>query len=131
MLLRKGVYPYEPYEYMDSWGKFNETSLPDKEAFYSNLNLEGITEVHVDHRHTNRVFKGFNNKNLGDYHDLYVQSDTILLADIFQHFTDQCLKIYDLDPVHFLSASWLAWQACLKNKSRAITSNRSLPAIDD
>ena len=72
LLLRKGVYPYE---YMDSWGRFNETSLPDKEAFYSNVNMEGIT--YVDYRHAKRVFKNLSNKNLGDYHDLYVQSDTL------------------------------------------------------
>ena len=71
MLLRKGVYPYE---YMDCWERFNERSLPDKEAFYSGLSMEDITDV--DHRHAKRVFKNLNNKNLGDYHDLYVQSDT-------------------------------------------------------
>ena len=67
LLLRKGVYPYE---YMDSWERFDETSMPDKEAFYSSLNMEDITDV--DHRHAKRVFKNLNNKNLGDYHDLYV-----------------------------------------------------------
>ena len=68
MLLRKGVYPYE---YMDSWERFDEEFLPDKEAFYSSLNMEDIT--YVDYRHARRVYKEFNNKNLGDYHDLYVQ----------------------------------------------------------
>ena len=81
LLLRKGVYPYE---YMDSWERFDETSLPDKEAFYSSLNVEDITDV--DHRHAKRLFKSLNNKNLGDYHDLYVQSDTLLLADVFENF---------------------------------------------
>ena len=56
---------------MDNWERFNETSLPDKESFYSNLNMEDITDV--DHSHAKRVFKSLNNKNLGDYHDLYVQ----------------------------------------------------------
>ena len=69
---------------MDSWERINETLLPDKEAFYSNLNLEDITEV--DHRHTKRAFKSLNNKHLGDYHDLHVQSDTLLLADVFENF---------------------------------------------
>ena len=69
---------------MDSWERFNEKSLPDKEAFYSNLNMEDITDV--DHRHAKRVFKSLNNKNLGDYHALYVQSDTLLLADAFENF---------------------------------------------
>ena len=76
MLLRKGNYPYE---YMDSWERFDETSFADKEAFYSSLNMENITDV--DHRHAKRVFKNLNNKNLSDYHDLYVKSDTFLLAD--------------------------------------------------
>ena len=67
---------------MDSWKRFNETSLPNKEAFYSNLNTEDITDV--DHRHAKRVFKNLSNKNLGDYHDLYVQSDTLLLADFLK-----------------------------------------------
>ena len=78
LLLRKGVYPYE---YMDSWERFDETSLPDKEVCYSSLNMENITDV--DYRHAKRVFKNLNNKNLGDYHDLYVQSNTLSLADVF------------------------------------------------
>ena len=79
-----------PYEYMDSWKEFDETSLPDKEAFYSSLNMEDITDV--DHRHANRVFKSLNNKNLGDHHDLYVQSDTVLLADVFKSLRKMCKK---------------------------------------
>ena len=109
LLLRKGVYPYE---YMDNWQRFNETSLPDKEAFYSNLNTEDITNV--DYRHGKTVFEYLINKNLGDYHDLYVQSDTLLLADVFENFRNMCVKVYELDPAHFLSAPGLAWQACLK-----------------
>ena len=108
LLLRKGVYPYE---YMDSWEKFNEASLPSKEDFYSNLNMEDIDDI--DYRHSNNVFKGFKLENLGDYHDLYVQSDTLLLADVFNNFRDMC-KEYELDPAHFLSLSGLAWQAYLK-----------------
>ena len=109
LLLRKGVYPYE---YMDSWEKFNETSLPSKEDFYSNLNMEDISDI--DYRHANNVFKGFKLENLGDYHDLYVQSDTLLLADVFNNFRDMCIKEYELDPAQFLSLPGLAWQACLK-----------------
>ena len=108
-MLRKGVYPYE---YMDSWEKVNETSLPSKEDFYSNLNMEDIDDI--DYRHGNSVFKGFKLENLGDYHDLYVQSDTLLLADVFNNFRDMCIKEYELDPAHFLSLPGLAWQACLK-----------------
>ena len=98
LLLRKGVYPYE---YMDSWEKFNETSLPSKDDFYSNLNMEDIDDI--DYRHGNNVFKGFKLENLGDYHDLYVQSDILLLADVFEKFRDMCIKEFELDPAHFLS----------------------------
>ena len=110
MLLRKGVYPYE---YMDGWDKFNETSIPNKESFYSNLTMENITET--DYIHANNVFKTFKLNNLGDYHDLYVQSDTLLLADVFENFRKACIKTYELDPAHFISLPGLAWQACLKN----------------
>ena len=109
LLLRKGVYPYE---YMDNWERFNETSLPNKESFYSNLNMENIEDI--DYRHGNNVFKIFELKNLGEYHDLYVQSDTLLLADVFENFRNKCLEVYELDPPHFLSLPGLAWQACLK-----------------
>ena len=97
---------------MDSWLISNETSLPDKEAFFSNLHTEDITDT--DHRHAKRVFKSLNNRNLGDYHDLYVQSDPLLLADVFENFRNMCIKVYELDPAHFLSSPGLAWQACLK-----------------
>ena len=86
--------------------------MPDKEAFYSSLNTELITDV--DYRHAKRIFKNFNNKNLGDYHDLYVQSDTLLLGDIFENFRNKCIEISGLDPTHFLSAPGLAWQEFLK-----------------
>ena len=109
ILLRKGVYPYE---YMDGWNKFNEKVLPSKESFYSSLTLENITEV--DYTHANNVFKKFNINNLGEYHDLYVRSDTLLLADIFENFRQSCRKNYELDPAHFISLPGLAWQACLK-----------------
>ena len=109
LLLRKGVYPYE---YMDSWEKFIETSLPSKKEFYSNLNMEDINEI--DYRHANNVFKSFKLENLGDYHDLYVKSDTLLLADVFENFRDVFIKEYELDPAHFVLLPGLAWQACLK-----------------
>ena len=97
---------------MDSWERFNETSLPSKKEFYSNLNMEDIDEI--DYRHGNNVFKSFKLENLGDYHDFYVKSDTLLLADVFENFRDMCLKEYELDPTHFVSLPGLAWQACLK-----------------
>ena len=97
---------------MDSWQKFCETVIPPKEAFYSELNLEDITDK--NYAHAKKVWKVFEIKNRGEYHDLYVQCDTLLLADVFENFRDKCIEIYELDPAHFLSAPGLAWQACLK-----------------
>ena len=111
MLLREGVYPYE---YMDNWERFNKTSLHNKESFYSKFNIENIDDI--DYRHGNNMFKRFKLENLGEYQDLYVKSDTLLLADVFENFTNTCLKVYEFDPVHFLLAG-LAWQACLKKTS--------------
>ena len=109
LLLRKGAYPYK---FMDNCERFDETSLLDKESFYSSLNMENIDDI--DYRHGNNVFKKFKLKNLGENHDLYVQSDTLLLADVFENFRNMCIKVYELDPAHFLSLPGLAWQACLK-----------------
>ena len=109
LLLRKGVYPYK---YMDDWSRFDEEQLPDKRDFYSSLNMEEISGI--DYRHAEKVLNKFNIKNLGEYHDLYVMSGTLLLADIFENFRNMCIKVYGLDPVYFLSAPGLAWQACLK-----------------
>ena len=109
LLLRKGVYPYE---YMDDWEKFNETKLPEKEEFYSNLNLEDIRGA--DCMHAKRVFKDFEIKNLGEYHDLYRKGDVLLLAYVFGSFRKMCLKTYELDPVRFISVSELARQAAFK-----------------
>ena len=85
LLLRKRVYSYE---YMDSWEKFNET-LPEKESFYRELKKEDITDQ--DYAHAQQVWKVFEIKNLGDYHDLYGQSNTLLLADVFENFRDGCI----------------------------------------
>ena len=109
LILRKGVYPYE---YMDSYDRFNEEELPDKSAFYSSFDMEGISDN--DYRHAERVFNKFNSKNLGEYHDIYVQSDTLLLSDIFTNFRKLCLDTYKLDPVCFLSLPGFACRACLK-----------------
>ena len=110
LLLRKGVYPYE---YMDSWERFDETSLPDKKYFYSELNLGDITDK--DYSHAQKVFEEFCT-DIGEYHDLYVQYDILLLADDFEKFRDTCIEIYRLDPSHFLSAPGLAWQPSLKKQ---------------
>ena len=97
LLLRKGVYPYE---YMNNWEKFNEATLPEKQEFYSNLDMECITDE--DYMHGKRVCKDLEIKKLGEYHDLHLKSDTLLLADVFGNFRKMCLKIYELDPAKFL-----------------------------
>ena len=101
-----------PYEYMDEWEKFNETSLPEKEEFCSILNMTDVTDA--AYMHAQRVYKDFEIKNLGEYHDLYLKNYTLLLADVFENFRDMCLKIHHLDPTKFLSALRLAWQAALE-----------------
>ena len=98
--MQKGVYPYE---YMDDWERFNETTLPDS---YIQLNMEDITNA--DYAHAKKVFKDYEIKNLGEYHDSYIQSDTLLLADVFEIFRNMCINIYELDPAKFLSAPGLA-----------------------
>ena len=79
-MFRKDV---SSYEYMDDWKKFNERTLPEKEELYSNLNIEEITDV--DYRHGKRVCKDFELKRLGEYHDLYLKSDMLLLADVLKN----------------------------------------------
>ena len=96
---------------MDDWEKLNESSLPEKEELYSHLNMEDITDA--DYAHAKRVCKDFEIKNLGEYHDLYVKSNTLLLADVFENFRNICINIYELDHAEFLSAPGLAWQAAL------------------
>ena len=108
-MLRKGVYPYED---MDNWEKFDETTLSPKEAFYSNLNLENISDE--AYTHVQKVWKVFEIKNCGECNDLYVQSDTLLLTGVFENFRNMYLEIYELDPTYFVSAPGLAWKACLK-----------------
>ena len=109
LLLRKSVYPYE---YIDDWERFNETALPSKKDFYSNLNLEYIKDKHYEH--AKNVWNTFKIRNLGEYHDLHIQSDTLLLSDVFETFRKTCIKEYELDPCYFGSAPGLSWEACLK-----------------
>ena len=97
---------------MDSWERFKEIVLPNKKYFNSKLNFEYITDK--GYAHARKVFKESKLKNLGDYHDLYVQSDALLLTDVFENFRNKCIEIYELDPAPFLSTPGLAWQTCLK-----------------
>ena len=99
LLLRKGVYPYD---YIDCSEKFNERYLPPVECFYSELNGEHITNA--DYEHAALVFDSFNCLTLGDYHDLYLLSDVLLLADVFENFRHVCLNAYNLDPCHFYTS---------------------------
>ena len=97
---------------MDSWEKIDETKIPPKEAFYSKLNLEGISDA--DYAHAQKLWEVLGIKTRSEYHDLYAQSDTLLLADVFENFGDKRNEIHELDPVYFVPAPGLAWQACLK-----------------
>ena len=87
LLLRKGVYPYQ---YMDSWKRFNETELPSEDKFYSKLNPEDTSAD--DYAHAINVWNTFNISNLGEYHDLYIKLDTDLLADVFEKFRDKHIE---------------------------------------
>ena len=109
LLKQKGHYPYE---YTDSVEKFKDKKPPPRKAFYSKLSGRGITEK--DYKHVLNVWNSFNMETMKDYHNLYNDSDVLLLADVFENFRDICLKIYGLDPVHYFTAPWLAWDACLK-----------------
>ena len=97
---------------MDSWDKFEEKRLPSKDELYSKLNMSGISEK--DYQHACKVWNEFGLNNMGDYHDLYLKTDAILSANVFESFRNVCLDNYGLDPAHFYTAPGLAWKACLK-----------------
>ena len=105
---QKGVYPYD---FMDSFDKFNE-KLPPKENFYSILNDEEISDE--DYKHAQNVWNTFSLKNMGEYHDLYLESDVLLLADVFQNFRKTCLQYYKLDPCHYFTSPGLSWDSMLR-----------------
>ena len=109
LLIRKGIYPYE---YMDNWGRFEETTLPPASSFHSKLNMFGVSDQ--DYEHACKVWRDFGIRNLGEYHDLYLLTDVILLANVFESFREVCLDNYGLDLAHFFTAPGLAWKACLK-----------------
>ena len=109
LMKRKGVYPYD---HMDSISKFDETELPPIEEFYSNLTKTNISEE--DYNHAKDVWKEFGLKNMGDYHDLYLKTDILLLADVFQKFREMCLEYYTLEPLHYISLPGFSWDAMLK-----------------
>jgi hypothetical protein len=108
-LLKKGIYPYE---YVDSYRKFDETQLPPKEAFYSQLNGYEISDE--DYAEAQNAWKVLGCKTFRDYHNHYNTADVLQLADIFESFRDVCIKNYKLDPAWYFTASGLAWDSCLK-----------------
>ncbi|KAL9988273.1 hypothetical protein ACROYT_G002704 [Oculina patagonica] len=108
LMSRKGVYCYD---YMDSFDKFNE-KLPKKEDFYSILNNEHISDE--DYQHVKNVWKMFKINNMGEYHDLYLKSDVLLLSDVFESFRKTCLEYYKLDPCHYFTSPALSWDSMLK-----------------
>ena len=109
LMKQKGVYPYD---HMDSFEKFNQTELPKKEQFYSILNNEHITDE--DYQHAQNVWNTFKLQSMGEYHDLYLKSDVLLLADVFENFRKTCMQYYKLDPCHYFTSPGLSWDAMLK-----------------
>ena len=110
LLLRKRVFPYD---YMSELSKLDDTSLPDIKGFYNRLNDEGVSTE--DYTHARNVWDVFNCKTLRDYHDLYLRSDVLLLADVFETFRDLCMMNYKLDPSHYYTArGWRGMRRCLR-----------------
>ena len=113
LMIQKGVYPYE---YMDCWKKFEETSLPLKDLFYSRLSMMGTSDEDDEHAH--QVWSTMEKERLGCYHDIYLETDVLLLADVFETFQNTSLKLYKLDLAHFNTAPGLAWQALSKTATK-------------
>ena len=120
ILKQKGAYPYE---YMNSFKRFNEDQLRARKYFYSSTKDKKISEDgkisdgHVsieDYMVHERIWDKFEMKNMGDHHDHYLKKDVLLLADVFEKFIDTCLKYYGLDPCHYFSSPGLSWDAMLK-----------------
>ena len=109
LITRKGVYPYD---YMNDFNKFKEEGLPSIEIFYSKLTGEDISDH--NYNHAENVWKKFKCKTIGDYHDLYLKSDFLILADVFENFRNTCKEYYNLDPAHYFSCPGFAWDAMLK-----------------
>ena len=109
LMTRKGVYPYE---YMDSFERFEESHLPPKDAFYTSFTEEGISEI--DYTHAQRVFNHFDMIDLRDYHNFSLLTNVLLLADVFENFRDVCLQHYGLDLAHNYTSPGLPWQPAFK-----------------
>ena len=109
LLSKKGVYPCD---FMDSFEKFNIRELPTKDQFYSILNDKHITDD--EYIHAKEVWDTFYIKTIGDYHDLYLVSNVLLLTDVFENFRKTCMQYYKLDPCHYFTSPGLSWDARLK-----------------
>ena len=109
LMSQKGVYSYD---FIDSFEKFNQTELPNKDQFYSTLNDQHITDDEYDH--ANKVWNTFMIKTMVEYHDLYLVSDVLLLTDVFENFRKTCMQYYKLDPCHYFTSPGLSWDAMLK-----------------
>ncbi|XP_065195842.1 uncharacterized protein LOC135827241 [Sycon ciliatum] len=112
LLMRKGVYPYE---YMNSFSRFDETQLPAQSKFYSSLSDEGVSDD--DYKHAETMWMKFDCQTLGDYHDLYLKTDVFLLADIFENFRVEAVRTYQLDPANYYTLPGFAWDALLMYSS--------------
>ena len=109
LMIKKGVYPYD---YMNSFEKFEDSRLPRKEDFFSIMNNEHITDE--EYQHAQNVWNDFGLSSMGEYHDLYLKSDILLLTDVFENFRKACQQYYQLDPAHYFTTPGLSWDAMLK-----------------
>src|SRR5436190_906054 len=109
LLTRKGVFPYE---YIDCVNKLNDVSLPSRESFYSSLTGNTISDS--DYAHAENIWKRFSIGTLGEYSDLYLKIDVLLLADIFENFRDKCIESYGLDPAYYYTLPGYTWDVMLK-----------------
>ena len=109
LVKEKGVYPYE---YIDNFESSSKDNLPDKCKFFSSFKAKCISEK--DYQKANNVWIAFEMKTIGDYHDLYLKKDVLLLADVFENLIKTCLDYYEFDPCHYFSSPGLSWDAMLK-----------------
>ncbi|KYN02008.1 hypothetical protein ALC62_07185 [Cyphomyrmex costatus] len=110
LLTRKGVFPYE---YVDCVEKLNDTRLPPRESFHSSLTGDTVSES--DYAHAANVWKRFSVRTLGEYSDLYLKTDVLLLTDVFENFRESCVASYGLDPAHYYTLPGFTWDAMLKH----------------
>ena len=117
LLFRKGVFPYD---WTNAWEKFDRTSLPSRKDFYSLLSQQNITKE--DYEHAQKVWQIFEMKNFGEYHDLYLETDVLLLANVFMNYTIMCLQDDGLDPSHYVSAPGMFNDSLYKSSGQNLSS---------